>query len=87
MRRGPAVNAANHFRMRFKGKIPGSPGARQNPDGSTEVIPAPPKAKLRLYGGWPTRKRARIFISTRSASRTASGSRSARHRSRSCLAQ
>ena len=48
--------------MRFKGKIPGSPGARQNPDGSTEVIPAPPKAKLRLYGGWPTRKRARIFI-------------------------
>jgi hypothetical protein len=61
-RKGPPVNAANHFRIRYKGKIKGVPGAKQNPDGSTEQIPAPRAAKLILRGGWPTRKRARVYV-------------------------
>lgn len=59
---GPPVNAANHFRMRYSGYIPGAATARKRKDGSTELVPAPPKAKLRLVGHWPTRKRATVFV-------------------------
>jgi hypothetical protein len=61
-RTGPPVNAANHFRMRFNGKIKGVPGAKQKPDGSTVQIPAPHAVKLVLRGSWPTRKRARVYV-------------------------
>jgi hypothetical protein len=62
MANGPFVIHANNFRLRYRGRIRGARGARKGKDGKTHVVPAPPAARLRMRGYWPTPRRARVYV-------------------------
>ena len=61
MRKGPAVNAANHFRMRFKGKIRLARSAPE-PGRLDRGDPRAAEGEAAPVRGLADAKRARIFI-------------------------